>query len=96
MRTARIFLASIVGSGAVIAATVVTPLGAAQAQAASLPLQGEAAAFVNSTFLWNFNAPPPGANQPSRPSAAHPYPVILTEGTFASMENRFGPSPPIW
>jgi triacylglycerol esterase/lipase EstA (alpha/beta hydrolase family) len=90
MRTAGLFLASIVGGCALIAATVVAPLAVAPAQAASLPLEGEAAAFVNSTFFWNFNAPPPGANVPCHPSAAHPYPVILTEGTFASMDNSFG------
>jgi len=58
--------------------------------AAALPLEGEATAFLNSTFVWNYNAPPPGANVPCTPSAAHPYPVVLTEGTFASMYNSFG------
>jgi triacylglycerol esterase/lipase EstA (alpha/beta hydrolase family) len=90
MRAVRLLIASIVGGGALVAATIVAPLAAAPAQAASLPLEGEAAAFVNSTFFWNFSAPPPGANVPCRPSAAHPYPVVLTEGTFASMYNSFG------
>jgi triacylglycerol esterase/lipase EstA (alpha/beta hydrolase family) len=58
--------------------------------ASSLPLQGEAAAFLNSTLFWNYNASPAGANVPCTPSAAHPYPVVLTEGTFASMYNSFG------
>jgi len=89
MKAARLFLASIVGGG-LVAATIVTPLAAAPAEAASLPLQGEAAAFVSSTFFWNFSAPPPGANVPCHPSAAHRYPVILTEGTFGSMANSFG------
>ncbi len=62
------------------------PAGAA----APLRLRGEAAAFVGSTFFWNFNAPPPGANVRCTPSAAHPYPVILTEATFGSMYNNFG------
>jgi triacylglycerol esterase/lipase EstA (alpha/beta hydrolase family) len=30
--------------------------------------------------------PPPGANVPCTPAAAHPYPVVLVHGTF---ENRF-------
>src|SRR4051794_33093242 len=30
--------------------------------------------------------PPPGANVPCTPTAAHPYPVVLVHGTF---ENRF-------
>jgi hypothetical protein len=33
---------------------------------------------------------PGGANARCTPSAAHPYPVILTERTFASMYNSFG------
>jgi triacylglycerol esterase/lipase EstA (alpha/beta hydrolase family) len=62
----------------------------ADAQTQTLPLQGEAQAFLNSTLFWNYTAAPAGANQPCTPSAAHPYPVILTEGTFASMYNSFG------
>ena len=58
--------------------------------ASQLQLRGEASAFINSTFVWNYNASPPGANVPCTPSAAHPYPVVLTEGTFASMYNSFG------
>ncbi|HVB44149.1 MAG TPA: alpha/beta fold hydrolase [Streptosporangiaceae bacterium] len=57
---------------------------------ASLPLESESTAFINSTFFWNYNAPPPGANVSCTPSAAHPYPVVLVEGTFASMYNSFG------
>jgi triacylglycerol esterase/lipase EstA (alpha/beta hydrolase family) len=60
------------------------------AQASTLPLQGEAAAFLNSTLIWNYGAAPAGANARCTPSATHPYPVILTEGTFASMYNSFG------
>jgi triacylglycerol esterase/lipase EstA (alpha/beta hydrolase family) len=90
MRLSRTFPAAIAGSTALLAAAIVTPLAATPAQAAALPLQGEATAFVSSTFFWNFAAAPPGANLPCRPSAAHPYPVILTEGTFGSMENSFG------
>jgi len=90
MRTVRLIIASIIGGGGLVAASIVAPLAAAPAQAASLPLEGEAAAFFNSTFFWNFTAPPPGANVACHPSAAHPYPVILTEGTFGSMANSFG------
>lgn len=60
------------------------------AQASSLPLLSESTAFINSTFVWNYNAPPPGANVGCIPSAEHPYPVVAVEGTFASMYNSFG------
>jgi triacylglycerol esterase/lipase EstA (alpha/beta hydrolase family) len=71
--------------------TLALVLGSVPAQASSgLPLQPEAAAFVNSTLIWNYTAAPAGANTGCQPSAAHPYPVILTEGTFASMYNSFG------
>jgi triacylglycerol esterase/lipase EstA (alpha/beta hydrolase family) len=79
------------GLATVIAATALALVaGSMPAQASTLPMQGEAQAFFNSTFVWNYNAAPAGANQPCTPSAAHPYPVILTEGTFASMYNSFG------
>ncbi len=75
-----------------VAATTVLAMiaSSAPAQAASLPLQGEASAFLNSTFVWNYGAAPAGANTRCTPSSAHPYPVILTEGTFGSMYNSFG------
>jgi triacylglycerol esterase/lipase EstA (alpha/beta hydrolase family) len=75
-------------AGAVVATLVASALPAHAAPA--LPLQGEASAFINSTFFWNYNASPAGANVHCTPSADHPYPVVLTEGTFASMYNSFG------
>jgi len=78
-------------AGAVAASTVLALVASSvPAQAASLPLQGEASAFLNSTLVWNYGAAPGGANARCTPSSAHPYPVILTEGTFASMYNSFG------
>jgi triacylglycerol esterase/lipase EstA (alpha/beta hydrolase family) len=90
MRMSTRIVAAVLGSTALVAAGVVTPLAVSLAQAATLPLQGEAQAFLNSTFFWNFNAAPAGANVRCTPSATHPYPVILTEGTFSSMYNSFG------
>ena len=68
---------------------VVLASGGAPAQAATLPLGNEAVAFANSTNPLFFQASPLGANVPCRPSAAHPDPVVLVEGTFASMYNSF-------
>lgn len=83
--------AGLAGLSAVVAgAALALVAGSVPAQASSLPLQGEALAFLNSTLIWNYTAAPAGANRPCTPSAAHPYPVILTEGTFASMYNSFG------
>src|SRR5574340_372268 len=70
--------------------TAALALSIAPAEASSLPMQSEASAFLGSTLIWNFEAAPPGANVPCTPSAAHPYPVILVEGTFSSMYNNFG------
>jgi triacylglycerol esterase/lipase EstA (alpha/beta hydrolase family) len=79
------------GLATVIATTAIALVASSvPAQASTLPEQGEAQAFFNSTLIWNYTAAPAGANQACTPSAAHPYPVILTEGTFASMYNSFG------
>jgi triacylglycerol esterase/lipase EstA (alpha/beta hydrolase family) len=77
-------------SAVVAGAAIALVISSVPAQAAILPLEGEATAFINSTFFWNYNASPPGANQRCTPSAAHPYPVVLVEGTFSSMYNSFG------
>ncbi len=76
-------------SGLVVGVAVSLTVGAIPA-GASLAEQSEASAFLNSTLIWNYNAAPAGANTGCKPSAAHPYPVILSEGTFASMYNSYG------
>src|SRR5882724_8004391 len=80
-----LFGLSAIAAGAAIALTAAT----VPAQAASLPLGGEAAAFLASTNPLFYNASPAGANVRCTPSAAHPFPVVLVEGTFASMFNSF-------
>jgi triacylglycerol esterase/lipase EstA (alpha/beta hydrolase family) len=75
--------------GAVVVAVLAATSIPAQA-ASSLPLESEASAFLNSTLVWNYNASPPGANVRCTPSAAHPDPVVLVEGTFSNMYNSFG------
>jgi triacylglycerol esterase/lipase EstA (alpha/beta hydrolase family) len=75
-------------TGALMAVVTALLLSAAPASAATV--QGEAGAFFNSTLIWNWYASPPGANNGCHPSSAHPYPVVLSEGTFASQYNSFG------
>jgi len=83
-RAMRPLAASFVVIGIVLAML----FSAAPASAATV--QGEAGTFVASTWWWNWYASPPGANTGCIPSAAHPYPVVLSEGTFADMYNSFG------
>ena len=84
----RFFGMSAVAAGA----AVVLAAGAVPARAVSaaqLPLGGEAAAFLTSANPLFYEASPAGANVSCHPSAAHPYPVVLVEGTFSSMYNSF-------
>src|SRR2546430_15558102 len=76
-----LFRLSALAAGAALTLTAV----AVPAQAAQLPLGNEGIAFVNSVNPLFYHASPLGANVPCHPSAAHPYPVVLVEGTFASM-----------
>jgi triacylglycerol esterase/lipase EstA (alpha/beta hydrolase family) len=57
---------------------------------ASLGEAGEASQFLSSALVWNWYAAPSGANTGCKPSSAHPYPVVLAEGTFGNMYNSFG------
>jgi triacylglycerol esterase/lipase EstA (alpha/beta hydrolase family) len=81
----RLTALPLIAAGAAIALSA----AAVPAQAATLPLGQEAPAFLTSLNPLFYDASPAGANVPCRPSATHPYPVILVEGTFASMYNSF-------
>lgn len=80
-------VSSVVG---LAAATAVAVLGSgATASAATYPVApnivvGAANAMPNPA------APPPGANLAGCRSRAHPYPVVLVNGTFANQEDDFG------
>jgi len=80
-------LSAVAAAVALVLAVGTVPAEAAQA--AQLPLGSEAVAFLNSANPLFYHASPLGANVPCQPSAAHPYPVVLVEGTFASMYNSF-------
>jgi triacylglycerol esterase/lipase EstA (alpha/beta hydrolase family) len=83
-----------------LALTATLPAGTAAASAArpaahtSLPvtynfLAGVAAALANPS------ASPPGANEACQPSAAHPYPVVLVNGTGEDMADGFSALSPL-
>jgi triacylglycerol esterase/lipase EstA (alpha/beta hydrolase family) len=84
----------LIGRTAVVAVVVgilsSLSIGVAPAGASNLPLAGEGSQFLSSALIWNWYASPAGANTGCRPTAAHPYPVVLTEGTFGNMYNSFG------
>ncbi len=78
-------------SVAAAGASLALAAGSLPAQAASqLPLANEATQFELSLSPALYNASPAGANVSCTPSAAHPFPVVLVEGTFASQFNSFG------
>lgn len=77
---------SVVAAGA----SIVLAAGTVPAQAATRPLANEATQFALSLNPLFFNASPAGSNVACTPSAAHPFPVVLVEGTFASQFNSFG------
>ncbi len=68
---------------------------AASAAAATLPVNYDFLAGALGTFS-SPTTPPPGANDFScRPTAAHPYPVILVHGTLANMNDDWQAASPI-
>jgi pimeloyl-ACP methyl ester carboxylesterase len=82
---------SILGATAL---AIVVPAGAASAQS-SLPVNYDFGAAVVSTFA-SPTASPPGANNWScRPTAQHPYPVVLVHGTLANMHDSWQAASPI-
>jgi triacylglycerol esterase/lipase EstA (alpha/beta hydrolase family) len=82
----------IVAAGALLAATSL----ASPAQAATrLPVNYDFLAGATAT-AFTPTTPPPGADNFScKPSAAHPYPVVLVNGTFANMDDNWQAASPI-
>lgn len=67
-----------------VAITTAALSAAPPAQAASYPVRHTLAEGV-AAALADPSAPPPGVNVACTPSAAHPRPVVLVNGTFANM-----------
>lgn len=78
------------GMAAVVIGVTVLVGGGGVAGAGTFPVQGEAGSYLEAALPWNWYASPPGANTGCIPDAAHPYPVVLSEGTFANMLDSFG------
>ena len=86
-----------------LAALAAAALTCAALSAAPLPARAQARYLVN----WDFAAgalagflfpdtPPPGANLPGcTPTAAHPYPVILVNGTFGNQDDNWQAAAPL-
>jgi triacylglycerol esterase/lipase EstA (alpha/beta hydrolase family) len=83
-RTAAVLLAA----GAALAAT------ALPAQARALPVDYDFALGALAGFA-HPQTPPPGADNGCRPSAAHPEPVILVNGTFANQNDNWQAASPL-
>jgi triacylglycerol esterase/lipase EstA (alpha/beta hydrolase family) len=81
----------IVAAGALLAATSL----ASTAQASThLPVNYDFLAGATATALTP-TTPPPGDNFSCKPTAAHPYPVVLVNGTFANMDDNWQAASPI-
>lgn len=86
---------------AAAAACVLSAAALAGSAAASGPARASTLP-VNYDFTLGFAAgfaapdtPPPGANTGCKPSAAHPYPVILTIGTLLNMDDDWRAAAPL-
>lgn len=81
-------VSSVVGL-AVAASLAVLGSGASASASASAPVAPNIVVGA-AIALPHPSAPPPGSNLAGCRSSAHPYPVVLVNGTFANQEDDFG------
>jgi triacylglycerol esterase/lipase EstA (alpha/beta hydrolase family) len=79
---------------AAAAAGLVAATAAPASAQSSLPVNYDSATGYLSGFLTP-TVPPPGANNFSCHAAAHPYPVVLVDGTFANMDDNWQAGSPV-
>ncbi len=90
-----VLTAAILPAGRAAASPVRSTTTSSRAPGAGLPVNYNFLAGV-AAALANPNAAPPGANNWScRPSAAHPYPVVLVNGTGEDMADGFSALSPL-
>ena len=82
-RIGKVCAGAAIVAGVCVAQT--TPARAATAP--SYPIGGSATGYA--TWVATPNANPPGVNMPCVPSAAHPRPVVLLEGTTSRITHSF-------
>src|ERR1700759_3734773 len=76
-------------------ATTALPAQAQAQKAQALPVDYDFALGALAGFA-HPQTPPPGADNGCRPSAAHPEPVVLVNGTFANQDDHWqAASPPL-
>lgn len=82
---------------AALAATVAVGLivSAATPAAAALPVSNSFTAYFPGAFGAPTQSPPGANNFACRPSAAHPFPVVLVHGTFENMNDNWGGVSPL-
>ena len=92
----RLGRAALAAVAATAVAVVLASVLVAPARAATrLPVNYDFIAGATATALAP-NIPPPGANNSScQLTAAHPYPVILVNGTFANMDDNWQAAAPL-
>ncbi|MBS2964753.1 alpha/beta fold hydrolase [Actinocrinis puniceicyclus] len=87
-RTQRTFL-SVLTAVLLAAAAGVTSAASPAAASATYPVPYSFAAGIGAELLSPGSAPPGSNDFSCKPSAAHPYPVVLVHGTFADMTDSW-------
>ena len=86
---------SIVALGVAVCAVLAATSLAGVARASTLPVNYDFIAGAAATALAPATPPPGADNFSCKPSAAHPYPVILVHGTFANMDDNWQAASPV-